>query len=293
MRCYLLSFSVKMNSLAIMKIIKHSGYKVPFDKDKLELSLKKSGAGIDLIKESLAEIEKQMYDGITTKEIYKLAFAALKKASSGHAARYNIRLALQMLGPAGFFFEKFVSRLYAADGFKTKINLTLQGKCVSHEIDIAIMKNNMISMVECKFHGGKEGSSDVKVPMYILSRFNDLKAKKHIIFSNSEVISSCIIATNNRFTKDAQDFANCSGISLLSWDYPPEHNLKNKIDKGALYPITCLTTLSIAEKEKLLILDQILVKDIIDGPQNLYKIGLSENRVKNTLHEASQICKHF
>ncbi|MCD9577325.1 ATP cone domain-containing protein [Flavobacterium soyae] len=274
-----------------MKITKHSGHEVPFDKEKLKLSLKKSGAADDLIRESLAEIEKQMYDGITTKEIYKLAFAILKKAANGHAARYNIRLALQMLGPTGFFFEKFISRLYAADGFKTKINLTLQGKCVSHEVDIAIMKNNIISMVECKFHGSKEGSSDVKVPMYILSRFNDLKAKQHTLFSNSETINSCIIVTNNRFTKDAQDFANCSGISLLSWDYPQYNNLKDKIDKGTLYPVTCLTTLSMVEKEKLLILDQILVKDLIDDSQGLHKIGLSENRIKNVLHEASQICK--
>lgn len=276
-----------------MKITKHSGHKVPFDKDKLKLSLEKSGASSDLIEESLAKIEKQMYDGITTKEIYKLAFDILKKASNGHAARYNIRLALQMLGPPGFFFEKFISRLYAADGFKTKTNLTLQGKCVSHEVDIAIVKNNVISMVECKFHGSREGSTDVKVPMYILSRFNDLKAKPQNIFSNSETISSCIIVTNNRFTKDAQDFANCSGISLLSWDYPQNNNIKNKIDKGALYPITCLTTLSMVEKEKLLLLDQLLVKDLIDDPQSLAKIGLSENRIKNILQEASQLCKHI
>ena len=275
----------------MMKITKHSGHKVPFDKEKLKLSLKKSGAAPDLIRECLAAIERQMYDGITTKEIYKLAFSILKKASNGHAARYNIRLALQMLGPAGFFFEKFISRLYAADGFKTKINLTLQGKCVSHEVDIAIIKNNLISMVECKFHGSKEGSSDVKVPMYILSRFNDLKARQHVLFSNNETFDSCIIVTNNRFTKDAQDFANCSGISLLSWDYPLDNNLKNKIDKGVLYPITCLTTLSMVEKEKLLILDQILVKDLIDDSEALHKIGLSQNRIKNILHEASQICK--
>jgi hypothetical protein len=276
-----------------MKIIKHSGHKVPFDKEKLKRSLKKSGASSDLIKESLAEIEKQMYDGITTKEIYKLAFEILKKASSGHAARYNIRLALQMLGPAGFFFEKFISKLYAADGFKTKINLTLQGKCVSHEVDIAVMKNNKITMIECKFHGSKEGSSDVKVPMYILSRFNDLKESKHNIFSNSETIDSCIIVTNNRFTKDAQDFANCSGISILSWDYPQDNNLKNIIDRRALYPITCLTTLSMIEKEKLLILDQILVKDLISDPESLSKIGLSQNRIKNILNEAAEICKHI
>lgn len=276
-----------------MKITKHSGHSVPFDKEKLKHSLEKSGANSDLIEESLLQIEKQMYDGITTKEIYKLAFEILKKASNAHAARYNIRLALQMLGPAGFYFEKFISRLYAADGFKTITNLTLQGKCVSHEVDIAIVKNDIITMVECKFHGSRDGSTDVKVPMYILSRFNDLKVKPQTIFSGNETINSCIIVTNNRFTKDAQDFANCSGISLLSWDYPQNNNIKNKIDKGALYPITCLTTLSMIEKEKLLVLDQILVKDLIDNPQILVKIELSDNRIKNILAEASQLCKHI
>ncbi|PTT11500.1 hypothetical protein DBR27_06150, partial [Flavobacterium sp. HMWF030] len=64
-------------------------------------------------------------------------------------------------------------------------------------------------------------------------------------------------------------------------------------DKGALYPITCLTTLSMIEKEKLLVLDQILVKDLIDNPQILVKIELSDNRIKNILAEASQLCKHI
>lgn len=274
-----------------MKVIKHSGHVVPFDIEKLKLSLQKSGAAPDLIKESLIQIQNQMYEGITTKEIYKLAFSILKKTSNGNAARYNLRSALQMLGPDGFFFEKFISRIYTAEGFKAKTNLTLHGKCVSHEVDIMLKKENIISMIECKFHSSRESCSDVKVPMYILSRFNDLKAKKHTLFSNSETITSCSIVTNNRFTKDAENFAICSGISLLSWDYPSDNNIKNKIDKGALYPITCLTTLSIVEKEKLLILDQILVQDLINDSQSLHKIGLSDNRIRNVLKEASQICK--
>ena len=274
-----------------MKVIKHSGHVVPFDIEKLKLSLQKSGADADLIRECLVQIQNQMYEGITTKQIYKLAFAILKKASNGHAARYNLRYALQMLGPAGFFFEKFISRLYAAEGYKTRTNLTLQGKCVSHEVDVALKKENKLSMVECKFHSSREGASDVKVPMYILSRFNDLKAKQHTIFSGSENIDSCIIVTNNRFTKDAETFAICSGIALLSWDYPKNDSIKNKIDKGGLYPITCLTTLTMVEKEKLLILDQILVKDLINDSKSLHKIGISENRIRNVLKEASQICK--
>lgn len=274
-----------------MKVIKHSGHVVPFDIEKLKLSLQKSGASPDLIRESLVQIQNQMYEGITTKQIYKLAFAILKKASNGHAARYNLRYALQMLGPAGFFFEKFISRLYAAEGYKTKTNLALQGKCVSHEVDVALKKENRVWMVECKFHSSREGASDVKVPMYILSRFNDLKSKQHTIFSGSENIDSCIIVTNNRFTTDAENFAICSGIALLSWDYPENDSIKNKIDKGGLYPITCLTTLSMVEKEKLLILDQLLVKDLINDSKSLHKIGISENRIRNVLKEASQICK--
>lgn len=274
-----------------MKVIKHSGHVVPFDIEKLKLSLQKSGASPDLIKESLLQIQNQMYEGITTKEIYKLAFAILKKASNAHAARYNLRYALQMLGPAGFFFEKFISRLYAAEGYKTRTNLTLQGKCVSHEVDVALKKENRVWMVECKFHSSREGASDVKVPMYILSRFNDLKLKQHTIFSGSENIDSCMIVTNNRFTKDAENFAICSGITLLSWDYPKNDGIKNKIDKGGLYPITCLTTLTMVEKEKLLILDQLLVKDLINDSKSLHKIGISENRIRNVLKEASQICK--
>ncbi|MXO06709.1 ATP cone domain-containing protein [Flavobacterium sp. HBTb2-11-1] len=273
-----------------MKVTKHSGHIVPFDKSKLKLSLQKSGAAPALIEQTLQLIENQLYDGITTKEIYKLAFSTLKKASNGHAARYNLRYALQLLGPDGFFFEKFISRLYGAEGFQTKTNLALQGKCVSHEVDIALKKENKIWMVECKFHSSRESASDVKVPMYILSRFNDLKARQHTLFSGKETFSSCILVTNNRFTKDAETFAVCSGIELLSWDFPKDNGIKNKIDQGMLYPVTCLTTLSLVEKEKLLILNQTLVRDIVNDSKNLSIIGLSENRIRNVLKEASQIC---
>jgi len=46
-------------------------------------------------------------------------------------------------------------------------------------------------MVECKFHAGREATSDVKVPLYILSRFNDLK-EKHILYLLKTI--RCLIA---------------------------------------------------------------------------------------------------
>jgi hypothetical protein len=171
--------------------------------------------------------------------------------------------------------------------------LILQGKCVSHEIDVIVKKNGTIAMVECKYHAGRDAASDVKVPMYILSRFNDLKGNQHTIFDKEEIISKCWIVTNNRFTTDAIDFANCSGLNLLSWNYPEDNNLRTKNDNNYLYPVTCLTTLSLAEKDKLLILDVILVKEIINNSDCLEKIELSTNRIKNVLKEASDLCRYI
>jgi hypothetical protein len=274
-----------------MKIVKHSGAIVDFNHSKLKQSLLKSGATPFVVDNVLQLIEKGVYEGISTKQIYKMAFGLLKKASNSHAARYNLREAIRLLGPAGFFFEKFIARLFAAEHYETKVNVTLQGKCVSHEIDVLLKNNNVITMVECKFHVGRDAATDVKIPMYILSRFNDLKEKQHEIFSRNDAVSKCWIVTNNRFTSDAIDFAKCSGLNLMCWDYPATNNLKTKIDNGQLYPITCLTTLTLAEKEKMLILDIILVREIINNREDLEKIGLSPNRIKNVIKEASELCR--
>lgn len=148
-------------------------------------------------------------------------------------------------------------------------------------------------MIECKFHPRRETNSDVKIPMYILSRFNDLKERNHPVFSNNDKISSFWIATNSRFTSDAMDFANCSGLKLLSWDYPPKFSLGKTIDEKQLYPITCLTTLTLAEKDKLMVSDVILAREIMGNIEALEKIGLSPIRIKNVIKEVSELCKYL
>ena len=276
-----------------MKIVKHSGDIVEFSPDKLRSSLMKSGASASVIDDIMKRIQNAIYEGISTKKIYKMAFALLKKKANSHAARYNLREAIRLLGPAGFFFEKYIARLFASEGHKTLINLTLFGKCISHEVDVVIKKNDVVAMVECKFHMGREAASDVKVPMYILSRFNDLKERKHPIFTEKDMVSKCWIVTNNRFTTDAIDFAKCTGLNLLSWDYPHNDNLKTKNDTNGLYPITCLTTLTLAEKDRLLNLDIIVVRELAYSSELLEKIGLSPIRIKKVLRETSELCRNI
>ena len=276
-----------------MKIVKNSGGIVDFNREKLKNSLLDSGASEHLVESVLNSIENEIYEGISTKKIYKHAFGLLKKSSNSVAARYNLRSAIQMLGPAGYFFEKYIARLFFAEDYSTQTNLFLQGKCVSHEVDVVVKKNDSIEMIECKFHGSPEAVSDVKVPMYILSRFNDLKNETHLIFTDTDTIDSCWIITNNRFTSDAISFANCSGMKLMSWDYPINESLSVKINQKHLYPVTCLTTLTISEKDKLLVLDVILAKEIMENEKVLEKIGLSRNRIKNVLKEVSELCKYY
>ena len=276
-----------------MKIVKHSGNIVDYNPSKLEQSLMKSGASQRVVKTILEAIEKEIYEGISTKQIYKMAFGLLKKVSNSNAARYNLKEAIRLLGPAGFFFEKYIALLFSSENYQAVTNFILQGKCVSHEIDVLVKKDSTIAMIECKFHMGKDANSDVKVPMYILSRFNDLKDNRHTIFTRNDTVSKCWIVTNNRFTADAIAFAKCSKLNLLSWNYPENDNLKTKNDTNYLYPITCLTTLSLAEKDKLLFLDVILVKELINNSESLEKIGLSSNRIKNVLKEASELCRYL
>jgi hypothetical protein len=276
-----------------MKIIKNSGDIVEYDRKKLRKSLLHTGLiGVDL-DNTIKTVEAYIYDGIRTKQIYKFTKRLLKRISNTHAARYNLRSALQQLGPAGFFFEKFVSLIFIADGYQAKTNLNLQGKCVSHEIDVIVRRADQLTMIECKFHAQHGAVSDVKVPMYILSRFNDLKDIAHNIFGRPELLSGCMIVTNNRFSSDAEAFANCNGLALMSWDYPTNDSLKTRIDNKQLYPITCLVTITSIEKEKLLIMGIILVAQLIDAPESLTTIGITETRKKRIFTEAFGLCNNL
>lgn len=273
-----------------MKVEKYSGDIVNFEEAKLRRSLLKSGANETQVEHVLTQIASQLYDGISTKKIYTLAFELLKSESNAKAARYNLRAALELLGPAGFYFEKYVSFLFRDEGYRTKINLNLQGKCVSHEVDLVVQKDNEIKMIECKFHANRDIISDVKIPMYILSRFNDLKSVKHPIFSEKDEITFCLIVTNNRFSDDAVQFATCSGIELLSWDFPKANSLRNKIDTAHLYPITCLTTLTLEEKQKLLEQEIIIVRQLNENSDSLSFVGINKERIKNIQMEVSELC---
>lgn len=271
-------------------IQKSSGKKVKFSLSKLESSLRRSGADDKTVKHIIDTVRDELYKGISTKEIYNRAFALLKKRKSVFASKYKLKKAIYELGPTGFPFESFVAAILEYSGYQINTQQIISGKCVSHEVDVVAKKNTDYIVIECKFHSEEGRNCNVKVPLYIHSRYqdilNDFENKKE----NQIIPNQGWVVTNTRFTKDAIQYGKCVGLYLLSWDYPKENGLKDRIDRLGLYPITVSTLLTNREKQFLLSRDVVLYKQLRGDMFYLDHLGISEKRKQKILDEVNILC---
>lgn len=274
-----------------LKIIKASGEKVPFSEDKVAASLSHAGASKKVIQKILQQLKIELYPGISTKEIYNRAFRLLKNRDRLMASRYKLKNAIYELGPTGFPFEKFIGAIFKHSGYLVEVGDIFQGACVTHEVDVIAEKGEEILLMECKFHSQPGKTCNVKVPLYIHSRFRDIenfnKEKKQDPFKFSEGW----VVTNTRFTKDAILYSKCVDLKLLSWDYPKGNGLKDRIDKVGLYPITVSTVLNKREKQFLLSRDVVLCLELVDDDFYLDHLGISSTRKKHIMEEMRNLCK--
>lgn len=273
-----------------IEIIKASGEKAIFQISKLIASLRKAGASKELANNIAESIKGELYAGMTTKKIYKKAFTQLRKHSRPTAARYKLKKAIMELGESGYPFEKFVGALLAAEGFKTQVGIIVQGNCVTHEVDVIAEKDTHHYMCECKFHNRQGRNCDVKIPLYIQSRFKDVEQAWLKQSGHEHKFHQGWIFTNTRFSGDAMKYGECVGLKLVSWDYPENEGIKDRIDKSGVHPITCLTTLSSKEKQSLLNRNIVLCMELCKQPNLLKTIGVNETRHKRILNEATELC---
>lgn len=273
-----------------LRVTKVSGDVVPFDEHKLVHSLERSGASESIINEVLDEVRGHLYEGIPTKQIYRMAFAILKKRTASSAARYQLKSAIAELGPTGYPFERLVAALFEHQGYSVKVGQLVQGRCVQHEVDVIAEKSGTRNVMECKFHADPNRKADVKVPLYIRSRFVDVMEAWQKTEPDLEYVGW--VVTNARFTGDALDYSRCIGLQLLSWDYPHHGSLKERVDGSKLLPITCLTTLKKSEKQQLLENGVIFCRDIHADPRTLTGIGLTLSRSGKVMDEVRAICNN-
>ncbi|MBK8501139.1 MAG: restriction endonuclease [Saprospiraceae bacterium] len=275
-----------MNNILIEK---RSGEKERFSSVKLKLSLQRSGATDEQIDAIIKEIEPFLYNGITSKKIYKKAFSLLKGFNRTSASKYSLKKALFDLGPTGYPFEQLISALLKHHGYATKVGIVIDGECVTHEIDVLAKKDNNVYAIECKYHSKSDFVSNVKTPLYINSRFLDIQKKWNDNPKNQTYLKQGWLVTNTKFTDDAISYANCIGLKLMSWDYPEGNGLGANIDACCLYPITVLTTITKREKEKIIKNDVILIKELFEAPNILKKIRISPDRISGIMSELQHL----
>ena len=269
------------------KVIKSSGEKVDFSIDKLRASLYRSGADELTVDNIINVVRDELYQGISTKEIYNRAFSLLKRRKSIYASKYKLKKAIYELGPTGFPFENFIGAVLKYAGYEVEVGKIMQGKCVSHEVDVIASKNGQHIVAECKFHSEKSTTCNVKVPLYIHSRYQDILAQYK---DTPNCPNEGWVVTNTRFTKDALAYGKCAGLYLLSWDYPEDNGLKDRIDRLGLYPITVSTLLTNREKQFLLSRDIVLCRQLANDVFYLDHLGVSETRKAKILSEISMLC---
>jgi len=267
-------------------ITKADGTTELFDPARLVVSLERAGAGAHTAERIAETITRTITPGISSKEIYTHAFALLRKEARPLAARYALRRALLELGPSGHPFEDFISHLYRAEGWDVETRKMIKGKCVTHEVDFYAShpEQNMFIAAELKYHNDPGYKTDLKVALYVKSRFND-------IFTCDPTVRACpidrgLLVTNTKFTSEAIAYAECAGVELLGWGYPAHDSLFARMSRTKVYPITTLTGLSRAEKRLLIDRNVVAVDEIIKDRRLLDVLHLSSEQVGELLAEA-------
>lgn len=266
------------DSVECMYVVKRSGEREAFDPSKVRASLIRSGTSSAEADKLMAELGPQLYDGITTEEIYRRVNRML---DADRKVRFGLKKAILNLGPDGYRFEDFVARLFKAQGHATKVRQTMHGQCVSHEVDVVLEKEGKRSMVECKFHNSQGIKCGIQTVLYTYGRFLDL--------SHMEQLDQVWLVTNTRFSSDVVHYAECMNIKLLGWKYPEVNGLESLVERQRLYPVTVLD-LRRPDLRTLIDHDLILVKDLMENIE-LVKRLLPGRDMDRIVHEAQSLLR--
>src|SRR5436190_11039753 len=165
----------------MIPILKANGEREEFSETKVLHSIHRAGIPEALVPQVLKHIKRKLYENIPSSEIYHHITEFLETSPQPFTkSRYSLKQAIMSLGPTGYPFEDYIAKIFQRQGYTTLIRQILPGNCVSHEIDVIAEKNTVIPtkiMIEAKFHNQVGMRTNVHVPLYTKSRFEDIKIK--------------------------------------------------------------------------------------------------------------------
>ncbi len=272
------------------QVVKGTGELEPFSEYKLSHTLNQAGVDKDLEKQWLKQLAKEIKDQISTEEIHRQTFEFLRQTDPASAARYNLRQAVMHLGPTGYPFEQYVARLLRAQGYEAETNQFVHGACATYEADIVARNDGVRYLIECKYHNARGTRSDIKTALYIWARFEDVSEAWEKNKQVDEKFHEAWLVTNTKVTTEAEDYAKCRGLVVVSWYRPYRNSLKDMIVNTGLWPITCLSSLTDEDKKTLVQNNLVLCSDLIQANKRTLKRLRIENII-DAQTEAKFICE--
>jgi hypothetical protein len=275
-----------------IQIIKASGKVEEFNSFKLVNSLVRSGAPEDIARDIAGKVSLQITPSMHTRHIFRMAKKLLRQYNRATGMRYSIKRAIYALGPTGYPFEKYVARILKAYGYNVEVNRIIKGYCVTHEVDVLASRDDRRCVIECKHHANGVKPADVKIALYVHSRFNDIRKAFEVSEQQNSHVHEGWLVTNTRCSADAIKYAECVGLKIMSWRYPEKESLEMMIEGKRLYPVTILPTATKNAIQSLTSRDIILADEIagMDEQTFLGKSGLDRTSALSIKREADELC---
>ncbi|TFG55901.1 MAG: hypothetical protein E4H30_06025 [Methanomassiliicoccus sp.] len=258
-----------------MRVVKRSGEIEEYDPRKAINAILRVGISRDEAESILESLEPYLYEGMTTEELYRRIRANLP---SCQAMKYSLKKAIMLMGPDGHAFETLMGRVFRELGYQVELRQILNGRCVTHEVDVVILKDGIKGTVECKFHNSLGIKSGIQEALYTWGRFQDLK--------DINGVTAPWLVTNTKFSSDVVRYAKCVGMNLIGWNYPDDSGLEKLVQKVEIYPITIL---NIKRGEQRTLLDHhfVICQDILERKSELLSI-LSREAGERIIRKAEE-----
>jgi hypothetical protein len=232
------------------------------------------------------QVERKLYDGISTREILQIVFDLMREHKPAVEHVFDLRYGISLMVPKPEF-EVFVRVLLSHSGFQVKPNAVLKGLCGEHEVDAIAVKDGLTYLVEAKHHStyhALTGLDESRIARAILEDVTE-GYKQGV---TAVKVDGAMIVTNTRYSEHAIAYGGCRGVLQVGWVSPDGFGIKDIVEKHWLYPLSCLRELNPEARLHLVEAGIVLIKQLQEQDRRYLerKIGLSPKTVSSLMENA-------
>jgi hypothetical protein len=267
-------------------VTKANGSKQLFDKEKILQTCLRMGANREEAIQIEQQLERRLYEGITTQKILQIISALMHKPKPATKHIFDLKRGISLMQSKPEF-EVFVRVLLVHIGFQVKPNAILRGLCGEHEVDALATKNGLTYIVEAKHHinyHALTGLDESRIARAIMEDVTD----GYIGGATKVKIDRAMIVTNTRYSEHAVTYGSCRDILQIGWASPEGLSIRDIVEKYKLYPLSCLRKVNTKVRLRLVESGIVLIKQLLEQDSHYIerRIGLPEDAVFSIMEKA-------